>query len=144
MNIELIDDEEPRGDWIGGHRLGDMPRKVFFGSAWSDRRRHHSPSRYVEVGNQTLRPVAEIFILGALDQAWLQRQGGSSALQRLYPGLLICPDNMPPLLGDGWRVLVRLTHRRHLGRKRHRVIWLGVEPVLHPSKRSQGVKFISP
>ena len=73
MNIELIDDEEPQGGRIGGNSVGDMPRKVFFRSAWSDRRCHHSPRRYVEVGNQTLRPMAEIFILGALDQAWLHR-----------------------------------------------------------------------
>src|ERR1700750_2034941 len=101
MNIELIDDEEPRGCRIGGDSVGDMPRKVFFRSAWSDRRRHHSPRRDIEVGNQTLRSVAEIFILGALGQARLHRQGRSSTLQRLYPGLLIGADDMPPLLGDG-------------------------------------------
>src|ERR1700751_6099279 len=115
MNVELIDDEEPRGLRIGGDGLGNRPRKVFFRSAWPDSRRHHYPSRYVEVGNQARRPVAEIFILGALDEAGLHRQRGGSSLQRLYPGLLICTDDMPPLLGDGWRVLVHFTYRSYLG-----------------------------
>ena len=90
------------------------------------------PRCYIEVGDQTLRPMAEIFILGTLDQAWPQGQGGGSTLQRLDPGLLIRTDDMPPLLGDGWRVLVDLTHRRHLRGKRDGIIRLGVEPVLHP------------
>jgi len=41
---------------------------------------------------------------------------------------------MAALLGDGWRVLVYFTHGSHLGSKRQRVIWLGVEPVLHPMR----------
>src|SRR6266436_9703083 len=110
MRVELIDDEEPRRCRIGGDGLGDMARKVFFSSAWSDGRRHDFPRRHVEIGDQTLRPVTQIFILGALDEAWLHRQGGSSPLQRLYPGLLICTDDMPPALGDHWRALIHSTH----------------------------------
>src|SRR5215831_16292805 len=94
MHVELIEDEEPRGLRIGGDGLDDMRRKVFFGSAWSDGGRHDFSRRYVEVGDQALRPMAQVFILGALDQTWLHRQGGGGTLQRLYPGLLICTDDM--------------------------------------------------
>ena len=134
MNVELIDDEEPRGRRIGGDGLGDMPRKVCFRSAWPDGRRHNFPSRHVEVGNQTLRPVTKIFIRRTLNHAWLHGQGGGSTLQRLYPGFLIRTDDMPTLRGHGWRVLVDRTHGSHLGGKRHGVIRLGVEPVLHPMR----------
>ena len=137
MHVELIDDEEPRGLRIGGDGVGHMPRKVFFRSAWPDSRRHRFPRGDVEVGDQALRTVAEIFILGALDQAGVHRQRGGGSRQRLYPGLLICTDDMPPLLGDGWRVLVHFTHRRYLGGKRHGVIRLGMEPVLHPMRLQQ-------
>src|SRR4030095_12889829 len=98
MNVELIDDKEPRGLRISGDGVGDMRRKVFFRSAWPDGGRYNSPSRHCEVGNQALRPVAEIFILGALDQARLQGQGGGGPFQRLYPCLFIRTDDMPPLL----------------------------------------------
>jgi len=75
--------------------------------------------------------MAEVFILGALDEAGSQGQGGRGPLQRLYPGLLIGTDDMLPLLGDHWRVLVHRTDCGHLGGKRHGVIRLGVEPVFH-------------
>src|SRR5262249_25505213 len=93
----------------------------------------------VEVGDQTLRPVARIFILRTLDHAWLHGQGGSRPLQRLDPGFLIRTDDMPPLLSDGWCVLRDLTHRRHLGGKRARVIRLGVDPTSPPSRVSTGL-----
>src|SRR5215475_12771067 len=96
MNVELINDKEPRGLWINGNRVGDMPRKVFFRPAWAHRGRHDFPRGDVEVGDQTLCPVAEIFILRTLDHAWLHGQGGGSTRQRLYPSLLIRTDDMPP------------------------------------------------
>ena len=139
LRVALINDTEPRGLWISGKRVGDRPRKVFFRSPWSDGGRHDFPRCDVEVGNQTRRPVAQLCILGTLDHAWPHGQGGGRTLQRLYPGLLIRTDDMPPVLGDGWRVLGDLTHRRHLGGKRDGVIRLGVEPVLHPMGLSIGL-----
>src|SRR2546428_773483 len=139
MRVELINDKEPRGFWISGNRLGDMPRKVFFRPTWSDSGRHDFPRCDVEVGDQTLRPVAKIFILGTLDHAWAHGQGRGSTLQRLYPGLLIRTDDTPPVLGDGWCVLVNLTHHSHLGGTRDGGIRLGVEPGLHPMRLSIGL-----
>ena len=71
MNVELINNKEPRGLRIDGDGVGNMRRKVFFRSAGSDGRRHNFPSRHVEVGDQALRPMAEVGLLGALDEAWL-------------------------------------------------------------------------
>src|SRR6266699_2445331 len=103
MNIELIDDKEPRGRRIEGDGVGNMRRKVFFRSAGPDGRRHDFSGRHVEVGDQALRPMAEVFILGALDEAGSQGQGGRGPLQRLYPGLLSRTDAMASVLGHGWR-----------------------------------------
>ena len=132
MRVELINDKEPRGLQIRSNSLGDMRYKVFRGSPWSDSGRHHFPRRHVEVGDQTLRPMAEVFILRALDQTRLHRQGGGGTLQRLYPGLLIRTNDMASVLGYSWRLLIRFTHGSHLGGKCHGVIRLGVEPVLDP------------
>src|SRR5262249_363505 len=110
---------------------GDRRCKVFLGSTWSDSGRHHFPRRHVEVGDQTLRPMAEIFILGALDEAWLHRQGWFDPLQGLYPGLLIGTVDVLPLPGCRWRGLVDRTDCSHLGSKHHGLIRLGVEPVCH-------------
>jgi hypothetical protein len=135
MNVQLINDKKPRGLWINGNRVGDRPRKVFFCPAWSHCGRHDFPRGAVEVGDQTLCPVAPIFLLRTLDHAWLHGQGRGSTLQRLAPRFLIRTDDMPPLLGDGWRVLVDFTHRRPLGGNRDGVIRLGVEPIFHPVRR---------
>lgn len=132
MRVELIDDKKPRSLRIGGNGAGNMRRKVFFRSARPDSRRHDFPRRHVEVGDQALRPMAEVFILRALDQTWLHRQGGCGTLQRLYPGLLIRTDDMASVLRHGWRLLIRFTHGSHLGGKGDGVIRLGVEPVLDP------------
>ena len=132
MRVELIDDKEPRSLQIGGDGAGNMRRKVFFRSARPDGRRHDFPSRHVEVGDQALRPMAEVFILGALDEAWLPGQGGRGTLQRLYPALLIRTDDMASIFGHGWRMLIRFTHGSHLDAKGDGVIRLGVEPVLDP------------
>ena len=132
MNVELINAKEPRGLRIGGDGVGNMRRKVFFRSAWSNGRRHDFSGRHVEVGDQALRPMAEVCILGALDEAGSHGQGGRGTLQRLYPCLLIRPDDMASVLGHGWRMLIHCTHGSHLGGKCHGVIQLGVEPVLDP------------
>src|SRR5215831_9313724 len=110
MRVELIDNKEPRGLRIGGDGAGNMRRKVVFRSAGSDGRRYNFPRRHVEVGDQALRPMAEVFILRALDQTWLHRQGGGGTLQRLDPGLLIRTDDMASGLGHGWRLLIRFTY----------------------------------
>ena len=132
MNVELINDKEPRGLRIGGDGVGNMRCKVFFSSAWSDGRRHDFSGRHVEVCDQALRPMAEVFLLGALDEAGSHRQGGRATFQRLYPGLLIRTDDMASVLGHGWRMLIHFTHGSHLGGKGDGVIRLGVEPGLDP------------
>jgi hypothetical protein len=109
-----------------------MHRKVFLSSARSDGRRYDFPRRHVEVRAQALRPMAEVFILGTLTAAGLHGQGGGGTLQRLYAGLFIRTDDVASFLGHGWRLLIRVTHGRHLGGKGDGVIRLGVEPVLNP------------
>jgi hypothetical protein len=73
MNVELINDEEPGGLRISSDGVGNMLRKVFLGPAWPDSRRYDFSRRYIEVGDQALRPVTEVFILRALDETWLHR-----------------------------------------------------------------------
>ena len=132
MHVELINNKEPRGLRIDGDGVGNRRGKVFFRSTRPDGRRHDFPGRHVEVRDEALRPMAEVCILGALDEAWWHGQGGRGTLQRLYPGLLIRPDDMASVLGPGWRLLIHCTHGSHLGGKCDGVIRLGVEPVLDP------------
>jgi hypothetical protein len=132
MNVELIDDKKPRSLRISGDGASNMRRKVFLHSARSDGRRYDFPRRHVEVRDQALRPMAEVFILGTLAEAGLHGQGGGGTLQRLYAGLFIRTDDVASFLGHGWRLLIRVTHRRHLGGKGDGVIRLGVEPVRNP------------
>ncbi|OLE68065.1 MAG: hypothetical protein AUI36_05775 [Cyanobacteria bacterium 13_1_40CM_2_61_4] len=83
--------------------------------------------------------MPNVFILGALDHAWLHGQGGRGALQGLDPRLLICADDVAPLLGEGWRLLIDLTYRRHLVGKHLGISGLRVEPVLDPMRLQIGL-----
>jgi len=76
--------------------------------------------------------MAEVCILGALDEAWWHGQGGGGTLQRLYSGFLIRTDDLTSGLGYGGRMLIRFTHGSHVGGKYDGVSRLGVEPVLNP------------
>ena len=132
MGVELIDDKEPRGLRIGGDGVGTRPRKVFFSSAWPNGGRYNFPSHHVAVRDQALRPVAQVFLLRALDQTGFPWQGRCGTLERLYPGLLVRTDDMTPVLSHGWCMLIDGAHGRHLGGEHDGVIRLGVEPVLDP------------
>jgi hypothetical protein len=139
MDVELIHDKEPRGLGGGGNRLRTRRRNIFFSSCRTNGGRHDFSRRHVEIRDQALRPMPNVCILGALDHAWLHGQGGRGALQGLEPRLLICADDVAPLLGEGWRLRVDLTYRRHLVGKHLGSSGLRVEPVLDPMRLHIGL-----
>src|SRR2546422_47229 len=49
------------------------------------------------------------------------------------------PDDVAPLLGEGWRLLVDLTYRRHLVGTHLGISGLRVEPVLDPMRLHIGL-----
>ena len=53
---------------VGGDGLGNMGSEVFIGAALTYRRSDHPARCHLEVGDQTLGAVAEVFVLLALDQ----------------------------------------------------------------------------
>jgi hypothetical protein len=109
-----------------------MGGKVLFSACGPNRGGNDFPGRHMKIGDQALRPMPNICILGALDQTWRHRQGGGSALQRLAPRLLIRAHDGCALLRSCLGLLVHLTHRGHLVGKRCGIIWCRVEPVLDP------------
>jgi hypothetical protein len=134
MRVELIDAKEPRGLRIGGDGRGNRRRKVFFRAAWPAGRCHDCSGRHGEVCDQALRPMAELVILGALDEPGWHGQGGRGTLQRLSPRLLIRTDDMASVLSHGWRLLIHGTHGRPWGGTGDGGIRLGVEPVRDPMR----------
>jgi len=112
MAVELIHDKDPRGLGVGGNRLRHRRRTIFFSACRTNGGRHDCSSHHVAMRDQALRPMPNVCILGALDHAWRHGQGGRGALQGLDPRLLICADDVAPLVGEGWRLLIDLTYRR--------------------------------
>ncbi len=139
MGVELIHDKDPWCLWIGSNGLRNMRGKIFFGSCRPNGGRHDFPCRHVEMGDQALRPMTNVFLLGALDQATLHGQRGRGALQGLDPRLLICADDVAPLLSEGLCLLVHLTHCRHFVGKHLGIIGLRVEPVFDPMRLHIGL-----
>ena len=67
MGIKLVGDENPTGVWIGINSLSDVIEEVLFFTGVANRRRHNSSISDREVGNQTLRSVANVFKLDFFD-----------------------------------------------------------------------------
>ena len=139
MAVALIHDTDPRGLGVGGHRLRPRRRNIFFSSCRTNGGRHDFSRRPIAMRDQALRPMPNVCRLGALDHAWLHGQGGRSALQGLAPRLLICADDVAPLRGEGWRLLVDLTSRRHVVGTHLGSSGLRVEPVRDPMRLHIGL-----
>ena len=139
MGVELIHDKDPWCLWIGSHGLRNRRGKIFFGSCRPHGGRHDFPCRHVEIGDQALRPMTKVCILGALDQATLQGQRGRGALQGLDPRLLIGADDVAPWLSEGLCLLGHLTHCRHVVGTHLGSIGLRVEPVFDPMRLHIGL-----
>ena len=95
MDVELIHDKNPRGLGIGGNRLGKCAAKSSSVLCRTNGRRDDFSCRHVEIGDQALCPMPDVFILGALDQAGLQGQGGAARSRAWMPVfssvLMTCP-----------------------------------------------------
>ncbi len=98
VGVELIDDEHPFRLGIGFHDGADVADEIFFGARLPDCGADHPARRHLEVGDQRLRPVADILELLGLRLAGPHRAGGVKPLQRLDAGLLVGADQVNPLL----------------------------------------------
>ncbi len=67
MDVQLIYDEDPCSARIVSERLGDMCRKVFFGTRRAERGGEDATEGDLEVGDQRQGAVAEVFVLAAFD-----------------------------------------------------------------------------
>src|SRR4051812_43121023 len=74
MGVELIGDKNPGGFWLGLDSLFDVCGKIFFCALWSNRWSNDLTGGHLEIGNQALCAVSDIFELFALDMAWQHRQ----------------------------------------------------------------------
>jgi hypothetical protein len=68
MDVELVHHEDPPSIRVGGDGLGNMGSEVFIGASRTYRRSDHPARCHLKVSNQTLRAVANVFVLLALDQ----------------------------------------------------------------------------
>jgi hypothetical protein len=107
--------------------------KILFGTGISHHGADDPTRRYLEIGDQRLRPVADVFKLLRFRLTSLHRPGGVSPFQRLDAGLLVGADHMYPLLMEFHGLVIQLAHCPHLlpelGFIRHVIVQPMADPV---------------
>ena len=97
MGIKLISNEYDLGvrtETVDG--TCDVQSEVSFGACGTNRRLEDLAGGDIEICDQALRTVANIFKLTKFDATTLHRASRSCALQRLDAGLFVGTENMGP------------------------------------------------
>lgn len=137
MDVELIGNEDPTVGRRRRHRLREMRHKVFFrprgSNAWGDL----FTGGDLEVGDQALRAVANVFVFLALASACLtgharlHRFGRRGAFERLHASLFIRTDQVRACGVQLRGLLIQLADRFDLRLKLCRIRLRSIEPVLN-------------
>ncbi len=128
MRVEVVDDEDPFALPIGPQRLQEVVGEVLFGARRGQRRGQDTTGGDLEVGDQTLRAVADVVLLPALDISGNRRRGRMQALRCLPAGLLVAADQMHPVLVERPGLLIQGTDRGHVRAKGVRLLGRRIEP----------------
>ena len=114
MGVELISNKDPGGVRIGLEGLGDVSGKVGFGARGSNAGSDDLSSGYVQVGNETLCPVSEVFKFLSLDVTRLHGQRRVETFEGLDAGHLIGTGHIRARSGERRSGLIHLTDRTNL------------------------------
>ena len=114
MRVEVVDDENPFPFQVGGHRLYYVVGEVLFGARRRHRGAYDVPRGDLEVGDQTLRAVADLVLLPALDAAGNGEAGRMGPFQGLHAGFLVATDQMDSLFMELGGVRIQEAHRTYL------------------------------
>ena len=138
MGVELIRDEDPLIVGCSGDGLCDMSHKVQFGAGRANARGNLFSGRHLEIGRQTLRPMANVFVFLTFAAACLACHtglhgfAGRSAFKRLNAGLFIGAHQMNILRVQLRSLLVKVAYRFDLYAKFFCVSAWCVKPVFNP------------
>lgn len=130
MGVELISDKDPLALGIGRHRLANVCDKILFSAGIADRGTNHLTGRDLEIGDQRLGSMPDLFELDGLGAAWPHRAGWVEPLQRLNPGFFINTDQMNPRLMEFFRLMIEFTDRAYLLPEGGLIVDLMVQPIL--------------
>src|SRR5258706_2268225 len=140
MDVELIGDEYPDVIRRGRDRLLEMRDKVFFRSSGSNTGSNLFAGRDLEVRDQALRAVADVFVFLALKAAWLtgdarsHRLSRRRAFERLDAGFFIRTDQMNALLVQQPGLFIKVADRFDLLTELFRILLRSLEPILNPMR----------
>jgi hypothetical protein len=127
---QVVRHEDPAVLGIGRDGLLDVYREVGLGSRLLHGRGDHFSRRDLEVADERLRAVPNVFGLAFLALSGPQRFGRSGRFERLNAGLLIDAHCMDSLILQPVRCRsIGRTHHAHLLLEGRRVFRIGVEPV---------------
>lgn len=132
MGIQLIHDEHPFPFGIGFHGGTNMGHKILLRARVPYRRAEDLSGRHLEVGDQRLGAVPDIFKLLCLRLTGLHRTGRMAPFQSLDASFLISADQVDSLFLKFLRLVIQFADRPYLAWKRDRVFHFVVQPIPAP------------
>jgi hypothetical protein len=132
MGIQLIHDEHPLPFGIGFHGSMHMGHKILLRASVPYRRAEDLSRRHLEVGDQRLGSVPDIFKLLGFRLTGLHRTGRMEPFQSLDAGFLIGADQVDSLFMEFLRLVVQFADRPYLAWKSDRVFHFVVQPIPTP------------
>lgn len=136
VRIELVGDENPFRWGIGLDGLGNVVDEIHFGARVANGRSHLLARGDFVIGDQALRPVADVFVFVPRTASRLSGHSGlrgfgrRGAFQRLNASLFIGTDQVDALGVQLRRGLVHVAHRFDLRVELRRIPLRRVEPTL--------------
>ncbi len=89
VRIQVVYHEYPSRCPVDGHRVVNVPGKIFFRARRADRRCNHLPEHHVPIAGQAQRPMAFVFEFDPRGLAGPHRDGLGDSLKGLNAGHLV-------------------------------------------------------
>ncbi len=129
MRIELIDNEAPLSFWVFRNQLSNVVGKIGFLASRGKIRNAHLSFRDIPTGNQTQRPMPNVFKFLQLDLSERHRFGGINPFECLDARHFIATHQVGATGFQSGCLQVQLAHGINLLLKLTAIFQLSVEPV---------------
>jgi len=134
VDIEMIGDEGPVSERVGGDSLGNMGREIVLGAGRTNGWGDDLTGDDVQISNQGLGTMPNILEFDPGHRARFHGQGRIFTFQGLDTRHFIGTQDVLALLGQDRRCSVQVAQCHDGLVKGHRVFGIGVQPIVDPMR----------
>ena len=129
MGVELIANEDPLSFRVKADGLLDVFNEIDFGTGVADGGNENLSRRYLEIGDECLRPMSNIFKFPSFFKSRFSGLGWMKSFESLDAGHLVCTHDMASLFVQSTSLRIGVANGLYLGVENFSVFVLGIEPI---------------